>query len=162
MKCRAVLILFLLLADCASAPNAQDPTSFFNDHLFAAPSASVNNSDIFALSDDMRIYMNGHIGPQLHGGDPRRALFDALYSSKQLKLEYDSTMTRNAAQAFAAKSGNCLSLVILTAAFARQLGLPVQYQSVFSNQAVSRKDDIIYVSGHVNLSLEQHDTGGRI
>ncbi len=162
MKLRAVLILMLLLADCATVPAGQDASQFFNDSLFAAPSASVSTGDIFAMNDDMRAYMIGHIGPQMHGGDTRRALFEALYSSKQLKLEYDSSMTRNAAQAFAAKSGNCLSLVILTAAFAHQLGLPVQYQSVFSSQTVSRKDDIIYVSGHVNLSLEQHETGGRV
>jgi hypothetical protein len=35
-------------------------------------------------------------------------------------------MTRNAAEAFAARSGNCLSLVIMTARFAKALDLPVE------------------------------------
>ena len=39
----------------------------------------------------------------------------------QLKLEYDAGMTRNAAEAFAAREGNCLSLVIMTAAFAKEM-----------------------------------------
>ena len=35
--------------------------------------------------------------------DTRAALIDALYVKDQLKLEYDSTMTRHAAQAVAAR-----------------------------------------------------------
>jgi Tfp pilus assembly protein PilF len=65
-------------------------------------------------------------------------------------------MTRNAAQAFAARSGNCLSLVIMTAAFAKALGLPVQFQSVSVDETVSRSDDIYFYIGHVNLTLGNH------
>jgi hypothetical protein len=49
----------------------------------------------------------------------RQLLFDALYGNGRLRLDYDSAMTRNATEAFAARSGNCLSLVLMTAAFAR-------------------------------------------
>jgi Tfp pilus assembly protein PilF len=65
-------------------------------------------------------------------------------------------MTRNAAQAFAARSGNCLSLVIMTAAFAKSLGLPVQFQSVSVDETVSRSEDIYFFIGHVNLTLGNH------
>jgi hypothetical protein len=41
-------------------------------------------------------------------------------------IEYDSTVTRTAAQTYAARAGNCLSLVIMTAAFAEELGLRVR------------------------------------
>ena len=51
-------------------------------------------------------------------------------------------MTRNAAEAFDARSGNCLSLVIMTAAFAKELGLPVRYQNVFVDEAWSRSGDL--------------------
>jgi transglutaminase-like putative cysteine protease len=53
----------------------------------------------------------------------------ALYQPDQIRLEYDAAVTRNAAQAFEARTGNCLSLVIMTAALARELGLTVRYQS---------------------------------
>ena len=66
----------------------------------------------------------------------RQALFDALYQPDQLKLEYDAAMTRNAAQAFAVRSGNCLSLVIMTAAFAKEMGLDVRYQNVFGEDVM--------------------------
>jgi tetratricopeptide (TPR) repeat protein len=65
-------------------------------------------------------------------------------------------MTRNASQAFDARSGNCLSLVIMTAAFAKELGLKVTYQSVGTDEMWSRAGDMYFISGHVNLQLEKH------
>ena len=83
-----------------------------------------------ALSDAVRDYAARQMHTLLRQRGPQQGLVDALYSKGQLKLEYDSAMTRNAAQAFEARAGNCLSLVIMTAAFAKHLGLPVRYQSV--------------------------------
>ncbi len=80
-------------------------------------------------------------------------LFDALYSKGLLKLEYDAAQTRNAAQTFDARAGNCLSLVLMTAALANEMGLPVQYQSVLAGENWSRSGDLYFVSGHVNLVL---------
>ena len=164
MKNWTVLILFLSLAGCVTAPTVQnhDHASYFNDSLFIAPSEPFDPKTIFAMSDEMRAYLNRELGGLARGSDRRHALFEALYSRQQLKLEYDSTMTRNAAQAFADRTGNCLSLVILTASFAKELGLPVQYQNVFSNQSISRINDTIYVSGHVNLALNEHQPVGKL
>jgi tetratricopeptide (TPR) repeat protein len=156
------VILVALLAACATAPATQETTTFFNDSLFPAPSQPVDASNVFALNDAMRSFIGREVGSSMHGVDRRRTLFDALYNKEKLKLEYDSTITRNAAQAFAERSGNCLSLVILTAAFAKHLDLPVQYQNVFSVQTVSRMNDTIYVSGHVNLILMSQQTGSRL
>jgi Tfp pilus assembly protein PilF len=62
-------------------------------------------------------------------------------------------MTRNAGQTYQARSGNCLSLVIMTAAFARELGLHVQFQNVAVERTWRRSSDLYVASGHVNLSL---------
>jgi tetratricopeptide (TPR) repeat protein len=62
-------------------------------------------------------------------------------------------MTRNAAQAFAARSGNCLSLVIMTAAFAKALDVPVTYQSAYTDETWSRSGGLYFKSGHVNIQL---------
>ena len=58
-----------------------------------------------------------------------------------------------AAQTFGERAGNCLSLVIMTAAFARLMGLPFQFQSVYVDDAVNRRDDFLFFIGHVNLTL---------
>ena len=85
--------------------------------------------------------------------DPRRRLFDALYRKHELRLEYDAAMTRTAAQAFEARTGNCLSLVMMTAAFAKELGLAVHYQVVRDDAIWDRSGDVYLAVGHVNLVL---------
>jgi len=76
----------------------------------------------------------------------------------ELKLDYDAATTRNAEEAFAARSGNCLSLVIMTAAFAKALGLPVQYQKVFVDDVWTRVGDLYLAIGHVNITLGRWGT----
>ena len=147
------LVCALLVAACATPPVGSQTETLFNDRLFHAPSERINADDVFAVSDDMQQFLQRGLAGHLHGSDSRAALIDAIYIKGQLKLEYDSTTTRNAAQAFAARSGNCLSLVIMTAAFARLMGLPFQFQSVYVDDAVNRRDDFLFFIGHVNLTL---------
>ncbi|MEP7183346.1 MAG: tetratricopeptide repeat protein [Betaproteobacteria bacterium] len=113
------------------------------------------------MSDEMKRYLSVEIASELRAKGSQQGLIDALYHHGQLKLEYDAAMTRNAANAFHARTGNCLSLVLMTAAFAKQLGLPVRYQSVFTDETWSRIGDIYYLIGHVNLSIGKGpDDGG--
>lgn len=156
MKNWEVLLLSVILAGCATAPVTQQPEGLFSDHLFVAASERVSANDVFALSDEMRRYLNEEITGLLRRNGRQQGLFDALYSKGQLKLEYDAVMTRNAAQTFAARSGNCLSLVIMTAAFAKEMGLPVTYQSALLEEIWGRSGDIHFFIGHVNLTLGQH------
>lgn len=161
MKIWAILLFCLMVAGCESTPVLQAGETLFNDQLFATPSERISTDDVFALSAEMRHYLSTEIEINLHGKSPQQALFDALYAKRQLKLEYESTMTRNAAQAFAARSGNCLSLVIMTAAFANEIGLPVQFQSVLGETVWSRSDDIYFSLAHVNIVLGKKRTEWR-
>ena len=143
-----------LLTGCASVPPVPPPETIFRDALFAPGSQSIDARDLFALTPAMQDYLDRQVRPQLRSRGQRQGLIDALYSRDHLKLEYDASMTRNAAEAFEARSGNCLSLMIMTAAFAKQLDMPVRFQSVFIDEAWSRSGDLVFLSGHVNLSLE--------
>jgi Flp pilus assembly protein TadD len=153
MRNWAVSLCSILLAACATAPAPRSPDGLFNDRLFLAPSERISAGDVFALSDEMKRYLDTEIAHRLRSKGARQGLVDAVAKRGELKLEYDSLMTRNAAQAFAARSGNCLSLVIMTAAFAKALDLPVRYQSVLAGETVSRSGDIQYFIGHINLTL---------
>ena len=152
----------VVLASCAALPDAPRDARYFRDANFAAPSEPIRTSDVFALSPAMQTYLDAEIVPRAKLRGRQLALVDALYKSGELKLEYDSALTRNAAQAFNARSGNCLSLVIMTAAFAKALDLPVEYQKVFVDDAWSRSGDIYLAIGHVNLTLghRKTDDGG--
>jgi len=156
MKTLAALGLALMLAACASAPmqTATAPAELLADHAFAPPGRSPSSLDVFALSEEMRSYLaSSEMSTQLRHRGRQRGLIEALYNKKQLRLEYDSALTRNASEAFAARTGNCLSLVIMTAAFARELGMEVQFQSVLTEEVWGRSGDLYLAMGHVNLTL---------
>lgn len=159
----AALLSCLGLAACAQLPAPPQSAELFQDHRFARPSERIDAADVLAVSDEMRHFLQHEIRPQLRQKGLQRGLMEALYKTGQLKLQYDSAMTRNAAQAFAARSGNCLSLVLMTSAFARELGLSVEYQSAYFEETWSRSGTFYLRSGHVNITLGQRFIdGGRL
>ncbi len=143
----------VIVSACATAPDPLPAGALLHDHLFAPAAAHIDPQDVFALSPAMKQYARVEMTDRINARGRRQALIDALYDRAQLKLEYDSALTRNAAEAFAARSGNCLSLVIMTAAFAKELGLPVRYQTVYTDETWSRQGDLYFNVGHIDLSL---------
>ena len=151
-----VALVCVLLAACATPQQRVPPPEFlFKDALFSAPSERVSADDVFALNDPMKRYLRTAIAGQLQLMGPQQGLINALYQKDQLKLQYDASMTRNASQAFDARAGNCLSLVIMTAAFAKELGLQVRYQSAYLEETWGRSGDLLVRSGHVNVTLDR-------
>ncbi len=153
MKTAASLLMSVLLAACASAPPMPSPEGLFHDAWVDAPSAPIDPDEALAVSAEMRRYIATRLVGHSRFDDPRRRLFDALYRKEELRLEYDAATTRTAAQAFMARTGNCLSLVLMTAAFAKELGLAVHYQVVQDDATWDRSGDIYLSVGHVNLVL---------
>ncbi len=164
MKPIPALLLCALLSACASAPQPRPalPALLLQDQLFAPSGEAPNAERVFALSSAMRHYADTELGSLSSARDPRRLLIDALYRRGQLRLTYDAGATRDAAEAFDARAGNCLSLVIMTAAFAKHLGLPVTFQSVSTEETFNRVGDLFLVSGHVNLVLEKAAWASRL
>lgn len=151
----------VLLAACATPkPMPAQPMGLLDDSLFAAPSVRVSARDVFALSDNMRRYLHEEMAPHVRAQGPERALLNALYAKNQLRLDYDTTMTRNAAEAFSVRSGNCLSLVIMTAAFARELNMAVRFHNVFVDDTWERSRDLYFFIGHVNLAVGLKPSNG--
>jgi Tfp pilus assembly protein PilF len=148
--------LLVLLSACASTqpPPAAPPPSLFADADFGPPSEPVGGADLFTLSPAMRAYLKSPaFNTRLRDAGLEHGLLNALYSKTDLQLEYDSSRTRTAAETYAARSGNCLSLVIMTAAFAKELGMTVRYQNVEVEESWSRSGGLYLVSSHVNIVL---------
>ncbi len=145
--------LILLLSGCANRMPIPDQRQLLHDELFARPSRVFDARSLFELSPEMREYLRVRL-PQLSPrNDPRQALLDALYSQRDLRLAYDGGNTLTAREAFEARTGNCLSLVIMTSAFAKHLGVPVSYRRVVMDELFTRTDNLTLASGHVNLVL---------
>lgn len=152
------LLLFVLLSGCAGAPSRPPAAlaSLFDDTAFPAPSGQVDAADLFTLSAPMRAHLHSpEFKKNLRDKGGARGLVAALYSKSDLQLDYDATVTRTAAQTYAERAGNCLSLVVMTAAFARELGMSVRFQSVETEETWSRNGSLYLVSSHVNISLGQ-------
>jgi tetratricopeptide (TPR) repeat protein len=148
--------LMVLLAGCASAPPPAPTADLYRDASFAPPSSPVSTDDLFTLSPEMRAYLHSPaFNSHVRGGGQEYGLLEALYNSGKtgLKLDYDASYTRNAAETYRERAGNCMSLVIMTAAFAKELGLRVNYQSVTVDESWSRNNGLYLLSGHVNLVL---------
>lgn len=146
----------ILIGGCTTLPAepaASAAPRLLHDSLFAAADVPDGAAQVFALTEPMRRLAEEEISSLRWRRDARRALMDALQASGRLRLGYDDGLTRTAAEAFESRAGNCLSLVIMTAAFAKHLGLPVRYQQVQVSEQFSRHEDLTLSSGHINIVL---------
>ncbi len=94
------------------------------------------------------------LGPEvLAAPDPRRELLRRLFPNDQMRLEYDSTRTRSAEEAWTAQRGNCLSLVLVTAVAAQALGMPFEFLQVQVEEQWTQQGALLFASGHVQLAM---------
>jgi Flp pilus assembly protein TadD len=156
---RLIVVLLVLLSGCIGGCASTRPTptiasqELFSDASFRPPSVPVDAADLFTLSPEMRAYLHSPgFGALMRSMGKERGLLEALYTKGKLKLDYDSSYTRNAAETFHDRVGNCMSLVIMTAAFARELDMTVRFQSV-DMESWSRSGDFYLLNGHVNIML---------
>lgn len=183
MPCRTVALNSLalagaLLTGCAAtapvppkpaapaAAEVPDPqaqrAALMRDAAFGPARVRIAPDEVFAPSAEMLHWLAGPEARALREGDARRALIDMLYERHKLAIGYDGSVTRTAAEAFAARAGNCLSLVVMTASFAKALGLPVRYQRVLVDETWSRAGGLYVASTHVNLTLDNRPASGRV
>jgi tetratricopeptide (TPR) repeat protein len=154
LACAVLTVSVAGLTGCAVVePAPAPPTDVFVDGAFRAPSVPITPDEAFALSPAMRRFAENEMHAEIRQKGLRQGLIDALYTRGRLQLDYDAEATRTAAQAFADRRGNCMSLVLMTAAFARHLGIPVRFNSVYLEENWSRANGLYFVAGHVNISL---------
>ena len=155
LSCLALAAAGLLVAGCATVPPLEPALpGMFDDAHFAPATDPIDPADVFRLTPAMKAYRDNAILPLARSDGVRQALTEALYNHSKLQLEYDASSTRTAAEAFEARRGNCLSLVIMTGAFAEALGLKVTFQQVATDEMWSRSGGMYFMSGHVNMLLE--------
>ena len=144
----------LTLVACAHphTPPAE-PQSLLADRLFKPATEVVRTDDVFEMSAAMRRYLDVDIADSLRIDGKQAGLLEALRERAKLKLEYDAARTKTAADTFVDRTGNCLSLVVMSAAFAKSLDLPVSYRSAYLDESWSRSGSLLVASGHVNITV---------
>ncbi|EHR70273.1 hypothetical protein BurJ1DRAFT_1403 [Burkholderiales bacterium JOSHI_001] len=146
--------LLCLLAGCAApGPGAALPPGLLADEQFKAPAEAPDASDLFTMSESMRDFLRQKVQHPARRKGEAQALLDALNAGGRMRLDYDASRTRTAAQAFADGQGNCLSLLVMAAALARELGLQVSFYSAQVEDTWVQDGGLLMASGHVNLGL---------
>lgn len=71
----------------------------------------------------------------------------------QSLFRYQDYLTQVASKTFAQRAGNCMSLVVMTAALANALGIHAQYYDIAVEPMWDKQGDFYLMNGHVNLQL---------
>jgi Flp pilus assembly protein TadD len=108
--------------------------------------------DIFYLNEaSKQHFLTFYNEPQIQTIDGHKRLYNYLehfFSGFTYKGD-----TYNADLASTKHAGNCLSLAILTKAYASLVGLKVEYRKVNSEPVYSRENDIMTISSHVQTHV---------
>jgi tetratricopeptide (TPR) repeat protein len=152
MRTLLALLLLTLLSACAVRLPPPSGAQFWDDARYGAVPLP-GDHELMALSEPMREFLRNELRASQRQHGLQAGLFMALRDGGHLRLEYDSSRTRTAAEAFEARAGNCLSLVLMTAALAQEMGLSVRYQWVDMPELWSRSAQFALLNGHINISL---------
>lgn len=71
----------------------------------------------------------------------------------QSLFRYQDYLTQVASKTFAQRAGNCMSLVVMTAALANALAINTQYYDIAVEPMWDKQGDFYLMNGHVNLLL---------
>ncbi|MBY5993633.1 tetratricopeptide repeat protein [Ferrimonas balearica] len=143
-----ILLLVLWLCSCAStAPLQVASPDLFADTAFQQTQPVPSPESIFALSPEMK----RTVFELSRSPDPKAALLEMIREDGGIR--YDNSLTQNAADTFASRTGNCMSLVVMTASLAKALEMPVRYQLVHTPPVWDRQGGLYLINGHVNLRV---------
>ena len=160
---RPILMLTLLLSSfiggCASKTSTQDVdlNTYFHDEHFTAVTTLPTPEDIFTLPEqalvDLKRELKRSQSP-LH--QPKKMMHEWLadyINATDGGFRYADNLTRTASETFNDRQGNCLSLVVLTAALAEAVDVKVEYQDIGIPPIWDRQGGFYLVNGHINLKL---------
>lgn len=117
------------------------------------PDFVVPDTDLLALSDEIKRMLDQQIAPITSKKQRFLALHDALYKPFGLNLMYSPYGTYSANDTFRLGYGNCVSHANLFVAAARYVGLKANFQSVDIPPAWRPRKGFYELPGHVNVKL---------
>lgn len=147
------LLISVLLCGCATQKPIASAPPLFHDALFEQSKVAFDPHDIFKLNQEMLDYLNIDLAQQRRIDGGELALYEALYDKKRLRISYDASRTKTAIETFKDRTGNCLSLAIMTAAFAKAMDFPITYQEIRVDEQWSNIQDLYFSSRHVNILI---------
>lgn len=160
VRLAAVLGCCSWLSACATAQLQSAPkvvTSLpYSETMTSVMSPVPSVSDIFTLTPDQQVEFLNYFNAEQYQDLPRHR---RLYKFLAQHLDGFNYLGANftAREAYAQKSGNCMSLAVLTKALADLAGVTVEFQSIISAPVFSMKNDFMLSSDHVRTFLYNPD-----
>jgi len=161
VKVISIFMLTLVLSACSTkSVNSPQPQIAkqqinipINDSLFIqTKTTQLNEQAIFSLTLEQQnkflLKFNKHIAL---GFKPHTALYEILKEKITDFTYYGETY--NATTVMELNKGNCMSLAILTTAYAKLVGLEFSYRVVHTLPIFSKKDDVVLSSSHVQTII---------
>ena len=162
MRLRTLLLILVLLVAHATAVAENERPAVSTQELLAGtvldlgpvPPTIVSNQEVMALSDEMRGFLDEHVGRRAGLPVKVKQLADAIFDENAFGLEYDVT-TRTAAEIFTSRKGNCLSFTFMFVVMARGTGLDARFQEVEIPPDWSFTRNTFILNRHINIYVDQ-------
>jgi Tfp pilus assembly protein PilF len=152
----AALVLGLVAIGAAAAAAKISDGELTSGALLGVPdepAGLVDQSEVLAVSPEMRAFVNAHVSSGALDVIKLQQLIDALMGSETFGLEYDR-VTRTAAETFRTHHGNCLSFAGMFVALARTAGLRAKFEEVEIPPDWSMGNELFVLNQHVNVSID--------
>ena len=155
----ALLLGVASLTACSLQPGKPAKVLPVLPYSEAMASASANIpslTDIYSLTTEQKAEFLQYFNSPDNQGEPRHR---RLYNFLQQHTAGFDYLGKNytASEAYAYKSGNCISLALLTKALADIAGVPIQFQTIISAPVFSMQNDYMLSSDHVRTFLYDPD-----
>ncbi|WP_105166603.1 tetratricopeptide repeat protein [Pseudoalteromonas sp. T1lg23B] len=157
MKRLLALSLILLLAGCKQTQKVEikapleRPSSLLNHSIFTRLTVE-NEASIFALPDAERQKFIAYSEAQKQKNIRADTIIADYLDSSLDRFSYDGA-THNATDTLTKNEGNCISLAILTQAYANILGVETSFREVATMPVYKKQDQTILVSNHFKTKL---------
>ncbi len=147
---------FVVLAGCAAAPRAPLPAQLpWQDQAFDYDAAlvSVGKRDLFQLEDALLTKLNDSSIQNSSAQYRLHYLVSILFGPKAKDFPYSGGHSTVAAETWRRKTGDCLSLTVLSYSLASALGMSVQMQEVRVPVVFDRRGNVEFLNRHVNVLI---------
>lgn len=127
--------------------------SLFVDHHFVKPQNLPSPDNVFSLTPQQQSWLNDTVRVSKRKSATQQVI-NKILKRDFSSFDYDNSYTRTAAQTLEMGQGNCLSMVIMTAAIAKHLDIPFKVQNIKTAPMWDRDGGLYLLNGHVNIQLK--------
>ena len=146
------LAAIAVLAGCASAPATQDPVPWLDAKFAWDPAlVTVSPQQLFKLDDGLAQRLEDPGVRQAPLGLKLKRVVDTIFDKDRKGFSYRAGHSTVAAETWRNRSGDCLSLTVLTYSVARTLGMSAVMQEVRTPAVFGREGSFDVVNQHVNV-----------